>query len=256
MTDQFYITLPSNSSMELYPANKTSSYKVHLSNAIELDPSRWEVALSEIQFLHSWYNVRENKNVMVKTTYHPSLKEGKSISFRIIIPSGYYSNTEEIVKRLNKSEDLLRPLKYSYNKLNKKVQVDVPENVKLSLNNSDIARCLGFNPSRELSAGKSLSEGLSRNELYNAIYVYTDIIENQNTGDYKVPLLRIVPVTSKHGDLCCVKYDKPHYIPINRSHIQTIEINLRDDTGELISFEAGKAIVTLVFRRKVSKFYD
>ena len=121
MTHQFYITLPSNSSMDLYPENKTSSYKVHLSNPIQLDPARWEVALSEIQFLHSWYNVRENKNTLFKKVYHPTLKEEKSILpdhlknitqpsgstlSDVIVPIGYYSDVEEIVTQLNRSEKI------------------------------------------------------------------------------------------------------------------------------------------------------
>jgi len=94
MTHQFYITLPSSSSMDLFPTNKTSSYKVH---SIQLDPFRWEVALSEIHFLHSLYNVRENKNIMIKTAHHPSLKEEKSIlptplKETIIRPSGSISS--------------------------------------------------------------------------------------------------------------------------------------------------------------------
>jgi len=260
MTHQFYIMLPSNCSMDLFPSNKTSSYKVHLSNPIQLDPTRWEVALSEIQFLHSWYNIREHKNTMVKKIYEPKF-EGKPISsdesvIKEVIPAGHYSNVGEIVNWLNEYGDSRSQIIYSYNKLNKKVEVEVPKDVELTLNNSDVARCLGFDAKRTLKWGRSMSDTLSTNNLYNAIYVYTDIIENQNTGGYKIPLLRIIPITSKHGDLCCIKYDKPHFISLNQSRMQTIEINLRDDTGELISFEGGKAIVTLVFRRKTVKFYD
>ena len=54
MNKKFYIVLPSNSSTNLYPDNKISSFKVHLSNPLQLYPTKWEVTLSEI---HSWYNV-------------------------------------------------------------------------------------------------------------------------------------------------------------------------------------------------------
>ena len=32
---------------------------MQLSNPLQLDPSKWEVALSEIQFAHTWYNNTE-----------------------------------------------------------------------------------------------------------------------------------------------------------------------------------------------------
>ena len=67
MSDQFYLTLPSNSSMDLYPDNKISSYKVNLPNTLHLDPLKWEVGLSEIQFVHTWYNVRKGKNIIRKS---------------------------------------------------------------------------------------------------------------------------------------------------------------------------------------------
>ena len=122
---------------------------------------------------------------------------------------------------------------------------------------SDIARSLGVSTNRILMEKENQSDSIASTTLmYNAIYVYTDIIENQNTGDFKVPLLRIVPVTSKYGDVCCVKYDKPHFVKLNRANIQTIEINLTDDTGELISLIAGKSVVTLVFRRRIANFFD
>ena len=87
------------------------------------------------------------------------------------------------------------------------------------------------------------------------IYVYSDIVQNQTTGDVKTPLLRVIPITSKYGSIACVHYDRPHFIPLNRRYIQSIEINLRDDQGNLISFESGKVIVTLVFKRKEAKFF-
>ena len=87
-------------------------------------------------------------------------------------------------------------------------------------------------------------------ERYTALYVYTDIIQSQLVGDVREPLLRVVPVKSRYGDTTCVIYERSNFLPPRRSNIQTMEINVRSDTGELVSFESGKLIVTLVFRRK------
>src|SRR5277367_370711 len=54
MADDYYITIPSNASMDLYPANKLSSYKVQLSHPIQLGLEPHEAALTEIHFPNSY----------------------------------------------------------------------------------------------------------------------------------------------------------------------------------------------------------
>jgi hypothetical protein len=256
--------------MEMYPDNKTSSFKVNLPNALDLDSTKWEVGLSEIQFLHMWYNIRKGKNAIVKDILNPTDSELNILhpvdalfSFQfshqteIVIPEGYYSNVQEVLTKLQEHEDnQVRSLKFEYNQLDQKSRITLPKDCTLDMNKSDIAKCLGFNQERILDMSATSDTIATTNHMYHSVYVYTDIIANQSVGNYKVPLLRVIPITSSHGNVSCVKYDKPHFLPLSRSRVQTIEINLRDDTGEFISFEAGKAIVTLVFRRKVSKFFN
>lgn len=49
MREQFYITLPSNSSMQFFPDNRTCCYITQLPRAIEL-LGEWEVGLAEIHY--------------------------------------------------------------------------------------------------------------------------------------------------------------------------------------------------------------
>ena len=51
----FYATLPSNSSMQVFPENKPQHYNVNV-NFSELD-GNWEVGLSELHCPTTWYNV-------------------------------------------------------------------------------------------------------------------------------------------------------------------------------------------------------
>lgn len=46
--DQFYMTLPSSASMDLYPSNKISSFTTELLNTIYLERETYEVGLTEI----------------------------------------------------------------------------------------------------------------------------------------------------------------------------------------------------------------
>ena len=80
---------------------------------------------------------------------------------------------------------------------------------------------------------------------YTALYVYTDII--QLVDNVRTALLWVVPVKSRYGDTC-VTYEQPQFHPLGRSNNETLKINIRSDTGELISSESGTLVVTIVFR--------
>ena len=57
MNEHFYLVLPSNSSPHILSENKTSSYKVQLPHPLELDITKWEFALSEVQSLNNFYTI-------------------------------------------------------------------------------------------------------------------------------------------------------------------------------------------------------
>ena len=72
MESEFYVTLPSNSSMQYFPDNKTSNLVAKLSRTPQLD-GEWEVGLAEIVYPHTWYNIRAGKN--------SSLQRGGNVPF-------------------------------------------------------------------------------------------------------------------------------------------------------------------------------
>ena len=253
--DQFYVILPSNSSMDIYPDNKISNFKVYLANPLQLDSAKWEVGLSEIQFPHLWYNIREGKNIIEKQilnltvdelNYIYPIEKGKDIAaetakrrklmseksdeivvaFRkkIIVPPGYYSNIEKLLEMLHRleHEDDIRPTEFKYETHSRRVNVKVPKQCKINFLDSDIARCLGFKAQRIVEEGDHVSDVISSIETNKDVYVYTDIIQNQHVSQFKVPLLRVIPVTSKYSEIDCMQYDRPHFISINQNDIQTI----------------------------------
>ena len=58
----FYITLPSNSSMKHFPENTQSSYRTKLSAPLILTGDDWEVGISDIFIPKSWYNIDGHNN--------------------------------------------------------------------------------------------------------------------------------------------------------------------------------------------------
>ena len=55
----FYLMLPSNASMDIFPHNKTTEYCVSLPQNIELDGD-WKVGLYSISYPNSWYTLKED----------------------------------------------------------------------------------------------------------------------------------------------------------------------------------------------------
>ena len=70
MESEFYITLPSNSSMQYFPDNKTSNFVTKLSRTLRLD-GEWEVGLAEIDYPHTWYN-NVKERILWKFTFQIS----------------------------------------------------------------------------------------------------------------------------------------------------------------------------------------
>ena len=58
---KFYITLPSNASMTLYPNNKVNDYTTHLAQDVYFD-GKWEVNLEEITFPYNWKEEAKDDN--------------------------------------------------------------------------------------------------------------------------------------------------------------------------------------------------
>ena len=111
---------------------------------------------------------------------------------------------------------------------------------------SDKTRAYYGELSADLCAGKHL------------IFIYTIIIENQNVGDFKAPLLRVIDSKRllKNGSVCELEpthrilFTNLDYKKLLTNTIQSISIELRTETGQLVPFSGtGKVILTLEFKK-------
>lgn len=93
MTNQFYLTLPSNT--DDYPDNTTSVFRTKLPHRIALQGD-WEIALSEIIYPHSWHNVMSDQTLWV---HHNRLNK----LLYCIVPTGYYKDEAVLCAALNES---------------------------------------------------------------------------------------------------------------------------------------------------------
>ena len=72
MNEEFYLVFPSNSSRNIFQGNKASYEVQKLPYLLELDITKWEVALSEFLFPNNFYTIRDGRNVIIKQCLSPS----------------------------------------------------------------------------------------------------------------------------------------------------------------------------------------
>ena len=239
--DQVYITLPSNSSMDYFPNNTLTSFTTKLATPLVLR-GEYEVALVDIIYPHSWYNVNFTNN-----------KYSFSIGDQVItvghIPEGHYRDAQSICMAFNESlpDDLRNKACFNVNPATHKVRATIQPNSGVYLCEG-LGQLFGF-PEGTLYSNEEAQFLPDINGGLYALYVYTDIIENQRVGDISAPLLRIVSVDHQRaGEVIERSYQMPHYLPVKTKYIDTIHIDIRSDFGDKVPFQNGKVVLKLHFR--------
>lgn len=107
MTNDFYVTLPSNASMQYFPQNTQSSYRTKLTSPLMLN-SAWEVGLSEIFIPRNWFNIGDHNN-----SYTVYLKTRKS------------DITTTVQYQISFAFEATKSLKEFFNSLGEKIKVSL-----------------------------------------------------------------------------------------------------------------------------------
>ena len=260
----FFITLPSNASLDSYPDNNPSNFTVDLNPALELN-GNYECSLVEISLPRSWSNVLKSDDLFLNLSNTATKKTQK-----INLNRGHYGTVQYLITKLNAA---VKPEFKQFSNPNpqtagraafyfrhlfhwsteiQKVFLAVPENVKLVLSDT-LQRILGLERNNYEGPLQAYAANIANiHTNINAFYVYGSIIENRHVGDVRAPLLRIVPIDNQNGG-CDIfhSFTNLQYSPVRLSHFDRITINIRSGRGELIPFQKGIVIVTLQFRRRL-----
>ncbi|DAC80295.1 TPA_asm: penton [Terrapene box turtle adintovirus] len=234
----FYITLPSNASSAVFPQNTISNFTIRLIKPLDL-PGAWEVGLVEIQYPHSWNTI--NEDTPFEITFGAT-------TWNFILRRGYYSTIPELLEHMN-SNVARHPgppeVVMNYDPVGRKVRLKSTDFMYVFSTGGELANILGLGHKRNVQKfpfSADITGG------FNSLYVYTDIVEHQFVGDFSVPLLRCVPVRGRNNEFVTITYDKPHYVPVSKHHIDTITIEIKTDQNRDVSFRFGKVIVKLHLR--------
>ena len=267
--NQFFITLPSNSSETFYGRQHPSNYHTRLETSIRLDPETWEVGLAEIAYPKTWHNV-------------------KSSGFALVTPQGLTVWTHLRANKFVSSEHLIRELQWSLDRAvprghNNKVVMrydDVSERLRITIERGyalNMPRALAVplgltedngSPYRDQRGddtlhGLTIPKDTTRDTVVEGahtvyidramptMYVYCDLVRRARVGDAYVPLLRTLTVPERvQGDVVERQFTNIHYGTLERGIFDSVEIHIVDSTGANVPFEHGDVIVKLHFRRK------
>jgi len=286
---QLYLTLPSNSSARYYDNNTLTRFTTRLLKPLSLTGD-WEIGLSEIAFTKSWYNLQKTDEPNLyfscsecargpRANVPDVTAENDRVIFHISIPPGCYE-TEDLVDKINgivqhrlklltdqlgvgpHKREATNHLKLKYNPLSRRISVTLYKKQAVMFSDS-LSRLLGFTERQMPLMHVGSEEGsvfyskrhVDMNIGLEHLFVYTDVAESVPIGDTCGPLLRVVDAEGKHGHTVHRIYDRPRYIPLQKKHFDSIEILITSDTGEQVTFEYEKVVVTLHLRNAKQNYF-
>ena len=172
----------------------------------------------------------------------------------LIVPPGYYSSATDLITKINEvinaNGRFKDELQLSFDTLNRKVTLHLQNKVEVYF--SDIGQTLGFSPNKVISRTSTTERAVDLEHGFHDLFVYCDVIQSQYVGDALVPLFRIVPLEGKDGERISKSFIRPQYLPVSRKQFESIEVNIKRDTGESVPYEIGKVLLTLHFRQSRS----
>ena len=239
----FYITLPNDSSKDFFPQNNSSEYTIRLPRWIQLN-GEWEIGLHSITYT-PWNIARHLDEPISYTRSGEKRKKGGKMK-------KYYATIHEYIDSIDKSlkehvnNDEIR-FKFQSNG---KVTLTLSPGYKVHLRREQaiVLGFMKFEDSAEVKEIEKTETGQYEANLHRetSIHVYCDIVQPQIVGDNTVPLLIVVPYqkTTETYETTYVG-ENIRYIPVQTKSFQNIKVLLRSSTNEPISFDDGRAAITL-----------
>ena len=285
--DEFTVHVISSASMQIFESNTLASFRNFFNDEIQLSGD-WRVALSEIIFPTKIENVVNGDLIAYSLKgYEDSQKissdanvisrpyNGEKFSFM----TGNFDKVNQLLGTIKRTVGLpnfsFREIKSTgkYEKIFGKYE-------GITFPSEEIPSIVGFTgipDERGVHIGYKMgtvtSNKLMKSEETKAyfgefpadlcagkhlIFIYTNIIEYQYVGDAKTPRLRVIDSKQrlKNGSVCELEpthrivFSNLDYKKLLSNTIQSISIEVRTETGQLVPFSGtGKVILTLQFKK-------
>ena len=271
---EFTIDLISNASMGIFTNNTMAKFRNQLAQPLQLDGD-WQDALASISFPSKINNVNSAEIVAyVNSGAELDASNNRTGQLRRI-RKGIYNSSEELLEEIFRIAQL-KQFDYDFDTVTQKLVLKFGPNEGLSFENEEVPSILGFKGTRDISNHGFIHIGYKSESVGNSlirhvgdfpvditcgsqlIFVYIDIIEHQNVGDVRAPVIKIIESERRlrNGSINTVtpihhkSYTNLDYKPILSNNIQNIQVELRNETGKLIPFTGtGKVTASLKFQK-------
>lgn len=104
-----------------------------------------------------------------------------------------------------------------------------------------------LNKNVKIEKNKLIFKIRKRLELTNCLHITTDIIYDSFSNK---PLLRMIKPEGDIGEYIYKSFDRPHYQPVGRTYINTINIKIFDQFQKIVNFNSGPVIIKLHFQKR------
>ena len=253
---RFYVTLPSNSSIEYYPDNTVACYTTKLVDKIELE-GEWEVGLAEISIPTAVDNV-------VHGRCYYDIYLNNRLARRITLPAGNHKHVHTLIQAMHDEQRSQIPLQsdevlfvefcHGSSKISMNFMEEKDRHITVQFS-ADLALMLGLDEDVIYSDSTTTQPTSLDAANLHSVYVYCDILEHVAVGDTKAPLLRIVDKPDKSTGNVHKIMNPILYVPLQKKNFDTVEIRIMTDTGMPVPFRSGKAFVVLEFRRSLHAYF-
>lgn len=254
--EDFHVILPSNVKNLAGTGNKTGHYTTYLPKPLVLDKDAWKVAVVDVSYVVSWFNVTmETCAVITRTT-----RNGQNKEVRRHIPLRHYADASSLAQAINTM--LVRDSGFASSMVwlgdaKNKARILIQPDESLTLHELTAAM-LGYRQnSFEHSGSTRIATRFDSTNPPNVhlpiqnIYIYSNLVEEIPVGDTYAPLLQVVPVRNGvYGSVQHHEFLNPLYTSLATNDLSVIEIKLCDDRGNVIEFDVGNVILKLHFVKK------
>ena len=243
--DDFYISLVSNASMNIFPDNTIASF----TNRFDYIPMRldenWVCGLTDIYYPVSWYNIPNEESI--------SMLVGSQVNKLILSPNNFESPDKlvtainDTIKQWSSIADIVNVPAYKVDR--GRFVVDNDGVVKI--NGKETKMVIKFSPNLDSVLGITQKRPIYLNEGMTQLNVYCDIIDPCIVGDkYEKLLRRVNHDTEKaFGFPMHVSFDDPYYHKLSVFNFQQININIMSELGMPVRFNFGRVSLDLHFKK-------
>ena len=240
--NDFYLTLPSWSSMKTFPNNKPGDYFTKLPKQVLLH-GEWKAGMTNTYIPKNWYNV----NIEDNTIFVKSYETGENTY--IDIAPGYYGTIELLITEINRHISKYQA-SLTFDIVKQKIHITLNDlNIEIWFSEG-ISEILGLNEHKVITRLKYRDYPINIQGRFEHVIVYCDIVQDQMVGELKIPMIGYYcSKDTSYGDSLYSNVET-QYIDVKNKNFEVIHVWMTDSRGRRIPFLQGKSIIQLHFIRK------